>query len=84
MYEMFTGSYPKVCRCRFHTGKGLLGKTPDTKLVQHIKSRINMKGPITVADYMRDVLTNPFAVSYFCLFQNEFFICNFKLFANIS
>ncbi|XP_041354570.1 protein arginine methyltransferase NDUFAF7, mitochondrial-like isoform X2 [Gigantopelta aegis] len=33
--------------------------TPDISLLRHLKTRIKLNGPVTVAEYMREVLTNP-------------------------
>ena len=40
-------------------------KTKETKLVQQMKSRISATGPITVAEYMKEVGINPMSVSIF-------------------
>ena len=34
----------------------------ENELLQHLKKRITMAGPLTVADYMKEVLTNPLSV----------------------
>ena len=37
-------------------------KSEETEMVRQLRARIKLNGPITVADYMREVLTNPVAV----------------------
>jgi len=36
-------------------------------LLQHLTSKIRFNGPITVADYMKEVLTNAAGVQYLAL-----------------
>lgn len=36
-------------------------------MLRHLTSKIKATGPITVAEYMREVLTNPVTVSLICL-----------------
>lgn len=51
-------------RCRRFSDKSN-GPTNETnKLFRQIKARILAGGPITVADYMKEVLTNPVAGYY--------------------
>lgn len=40
------------------------GKSAETALLRHIKAKIRFGGPITVAEYMKQVLTNP-GVGYY-------------------
>ena len=51
-------------RCCFHTALIREQKSIETKLCEQLKTRIRMTGPLTVAEYMREVLTNPTSVSY--------------------
>ncbi|XP_066281071.1 protein arginine methyltransferase NDUFAF7, mitochondrial-like [Branchiostoma lanceolatum] len=44
--------------------RGLHQKSGETDLLKHLRSRLKAAGPITVADYMREVLTNPAAGYY--------------------
>ncbi len=46
------------------TSNGYFAQNKDNKLFKQIKSRILAGGAITVADYMREVLTNPTAGYY--------------------
>ena len=46
--------------------------TPDVSLIRHLKTRIKLNGPVTVAEYMREVLTNPLMVSHITI--NKFTI----------
>lgn len=43
---------------------GLASENKNNKLFKQIKARILAGGPITVADYMKEVLTNPVAGYY--------------------
>lgn len=36
-------------------------------MLRHLTTKIKATGPITVAEYMREVLTNPVTVSLICL-----------------
>ena len=47
----------KRCGCRFRH------KSAETPLLQQLRSKIKMTGAISVSDYMKEVLTNPSAVS---------------------
>ena len=38
-------------------------KSKETELVKQLTAKMRLTGPITVADYMREVLTNPTAVN---------------------
>ena len=38
-------------------------KSVETDLARQLKAKIKITGPITVAEYMKEVLTNPVAVS---------------------
>lgn len=39
-------------------------KSKETKLLHHLRSRISATGPMTVAEYMKEVLTNPMSGYY--------------------
>ncbi|KAK2144857.1 hypothetical protein LSH36_725g01053 [Paralvinella palmiformis] len=52
----------KGSRCTFHTSS-LHPKSAETDLCKQLKAKIRLTGPITVAEYMKEVLTNPIAVS---------------------
>lgn len=39
-------------------------KSKETKLLHHMRSRISATGPMTVAEYMKEVLTNPMSGYY--------------------
>lgn len=43
-------------------------KTKETKIVQQMKTRISSSGPVTVAEYMKEVCINPMSVSFVELF----------------
>ena len=47
-------SLKKVCEKRLHQGSQDLGS--------YLRSRIRMKGPITVHEYMKECLSNPISV----------------------
>lgn len=53
-------------------------------MLRHLTSKIKATGPITVAEYMREVLTNPVTVSLICLHPhpdlniNKNDVCNDK------
>lgn len=53
-------------------------------MLRHLTSKIKATGPITVAEYMREVLTNPVTVSLTCLHphpdlnMNKNDVCNYK------
>ena len=49
-------------RC-FHTSLRAKEKEAETDLVKQLKARIKATGPMSVSDYMKEVLTNPTAVS---------------------
>ena len=55
--------YLDACRCVHRSRKYCSTPKHDNKLLQQLQARIRMNSPITVADYMREVLTNPTAVS---------------------
>lgn len=38
-------------------------KSKETKLLNQLRSRIKATGPMTVAEYMKEVLINPMSVS---------------------
>jgi len=40
------------------------GRGPETPLVKHLKARILVNGPLSVASFMREVLVNPLAGYY--------------------
>eukprot|EP00058_Branchiostoma_floridae_P024793 XP_002610283.1 hypothetical protein BRAFLDRAFT_126844 [Branchiostoma floridae] len=44
--------------------RALHQKSGETELLKHLRSQLKAAGPITVADYMREVLTNPTAGYY--------------------
>ena len=52
--------------------RGYSTKSPETELGRHLKTRIKATGPITVAEYMRDVLTNPVSVSKISITMHAF------------
>lgn len=49
---------------RLLTTSAAAEKSPETVLLKQLKATIRLKGPITVADYMREVLTNSFSGYY--------------------
>ena len=49
----------------FHTTTWRKQKSSKTDLVKQLRAKIKLSGPITVAEYMKEVLTNPIAVSVF-------------------
>ena len=71
-YQNFNASIKKLLlsRSRFSNNmwphqmqRRYSGSTKENDLLQHLKKRITMAGPLTVADYMKEVLTNPLSVS---------------------
>lgn len=51
-------------RCYTSKGSATTVKGNENKLFKQIQARILAGGPITVADYMKEVLTNPIAGYY--------------------
>jgi len=62
----------------FYSGlRGVSGIPNNTKatLLQQLTSKIRFTGPITVADYMKEVLTNSLTVCFSTVMQNiKFFV----------
>ena len=54
------------CRRYLHVPTGQRWKSAETEMVKQLKARIRLAGPLTVADYMKEVLTNPSAVGGLC------------------
>jgi len=52
------------------------GKSAQTPLVESLRRRILTTGPLTVADYMRECLTNPHHVRAFSLVQYYWLLSN--------
>lgn len=46
----------------FSSGKEPVENSPATPMLQHLVYKIKSTGPITVAEYMKEVLTNPVKV----------------------
>ena len=57
---MFTVSLG--CRRYIHAPSSQRWKSAETEMVKQLKARIRLSGPLSVADYMKEVLTNPTSV----------------------
>ncbi|KAI0227220.1 Protein arginine methyltransferase NDUFAF7, mitochondrial [Lamellibrachia satsuma] len=55
-----------TCGCRryLHVPSSRRWKSAETEMVKQLKARIRLTGPLSVADYMKEVLTNPSAGYY--------------------
>eukprot|EP00062_Callorhinchus_milii_P013305 gi/632961255/ref/XP_007896654.1/ PREDICTED: NADH dehydrogenase [ubiquinone] complex I, assembly factor 7 [Callorhinchus milii] len=58
----FTSGWRRPCSS---TAENLKENDPDTSVLKHLISKIKSTGPISTAEYMREVLTNP-ATGYYC------------------
>lgn len=57
---VFFSVIPCLWRGRyFSSGKEPVGNNPETPMLRHLMYKIKSTGPITVAEYMKEVLTNP-------------------------
>ncbi|KAK2855860.1 hypothetical protein Q5P01_004595 [Channa striata] len=49
----------RAARTRLHCSSGPEQERPEPSVLRHLTSKIKATGPISVAEYMREVLTNP-------------------------
>lgn len=66
---MFRKLFKNSVKCRYYytVGSNSLNKKnveAHNKLSKQLQAKIKMKGPISVADYMKEVLTNPISGYY--------------------
>lgn len=55
---------PMALNIRFMSSDGIVKENKTRALLDHLETRIKVVGPLTVADYVREVLTNPIAGYY--------------------
>ncbi|KAJ7342067.1 hypothetical protein JRQ81_008611 [Phrynocephalus forsythii] len=56
---LLPGSSSTILRCQCFSSENKAAENPASPMLKHLIMKIKATGPITVAEYMREVLTNP-------------------------